>query len=80
MNYDIMYLIKMLSDCVWQGLIHEFHIPERADPESTEFQSSWRFGNGMFSLVLSFGLLLTALKSRKAKFWRYGSGKTGVKF
>ncbi|XP_027931183.1 boron transporter 1-like [Vigna unguiculata] len=57
-----------------KGLIHEFHIPERANPSSPEFQSSWRFGNGMFSLVLSFGLLLTALKSRKARSWRYGSG------
>ncbi|KAE9594877.1 putative bicarbonate transporter [Lupinus albus] len=57
-----------------KGLVHEFHIPERADPTSTEFQSSWRFGNGMFALILSFGLLLTALKSRKARSWRYGSG------
>ncbi|OIV95955.1 hypothetical protein TanjilG_27059 [Lupinus angustifolius] len=57
-----------------KGLVNEFHIPERADPTSTEFQSSWRFGNGMFALILSFGLLLTALKSRKARSWRYGSG------
>ncbi|CAA3007222.1 probable boron transporter 2 [Olea europaea subsp. europaea] len=28
----------------------------------------------MFALVLSFGLLLTALKSRKARSWRYGTG------
>ncbi|CAL0309225.1 unnamed protein product [Lupinus luteus] len=57
-----------------QGLINEFHIPERADQTSIEFQSSWRFGNGMFALILSFGLLLTALKSRKARSSRYGSG------
>lgn len=29
----------------------------------------------MFALVLSFGLLLTALRSRKARSWRYGSGE-----
>ncbi|XP_061370458.1 boron transporter 1-like [Gastrolobium bilobum] len=57
-----------------KGLINEFHIPERANLTSTEFQSSWRFGNGMFALILSFGLLLTALRSRKARSWRYGSG------
>ncbi|XLS55653.1 hypothetical protein HN51_005408 [Arachis hypogaea] len=28
------------------------------------------FGNGMFALVLSFGLLLIALRSRKARSWR----------
>ncbi|GAA0146736.1 secondary carrier transporter [Lithospermum erythrorhizon] len=35
---------------------------------------SWRFANGMFALVLSFGLLLTALRSRTARSWRYGTG------
>ncbi|CAK8531497.1 unnamed protein product [Lathyrus sativus] len=57
-----------------KGLIHEFRIPERENPASMEFQSSWRFGNGMFALILSFGFLLTALRSRKARSWRYGSG------
>ncbi|OIW17444.1 hypothetical protein TanjilG_22556 [Lupinus angustifolius] len=57
-----------------KGLVDEFRIPKREDPTSTEFLPSWRFSNGMFALVLSFGLLLTALKSRKARSWRYGSG------
>ncbi|CAI0470050.1 unnamed protein product [Linum tenue] len=47
---------------------------KREDPESVQFIPSWRFANGLFALVLSFGLLLTALKSRKARSWRYGSG------
>lgn len=57
-----------------RGLVDEFRIPERADLKSVEFIPSWRFANGMFALVLSFGLLLTGLKSRKARSWRYGSG------
>ncbi|XP_015574752.1 probable boron transporter 2 isoform X1 [Ricinus communis] len=57
-----------------KGLVNEFRIPEREDPKSIQFRSSWRFANGMFALVLSFGLLLTALRSRKARSWRYGSG------
>ncbi|CAI0470047.1 unnamed protein product [Linum tenue] len=57
-----------------KGLVDEFRIPEREDPESVQFIPSWRFANGLFALVLSFGLLLTALKSRKARSWRYGSG------
>ncbi|XP_008811526.1 probable boron transporter 2 isoform X2 [Phoenix dactylifera] len=57
-----------------KGLVDEFRIPEREDPKSLEFIPSWRFANGMFALVLSFGLLLTALRSRKARSWRYGSG------
>ncbi|GKV29530.1 hypothetical protein SLEP1_g38451 [Rubroshorea leprosula] len=57
-----------------KGLVNEFWIPERENPKSIEFQPSWRFANGMFALILSFGLLLTALRSRKARAWRYGSG------
>ncbi|KAK4596709.1 hypothetical protein RGQ29_014657 [Quercus rubra] len=57
-----------------KGLVEEFRIPERENPNSIEFQPSWRFSNGMFALVLSFALLLTTLRSRKARSWRYGSG------
>lgn len=57
-----------------KGLVDEFRIPERENPKLLQFQPSWRFANGMFALVLSFGLLLTALRSRKARSWRYGSG------
>nr|POE65434.1 putative boron transporter 2 [Quercus suber] len=57
-----------------KGLVDEFRIPSRENTSLTEFIPSWRFANGMFSLVLSFGLLVTALKGRKARSWRYGSG------
>lgn len=57
-----------------KGLVEEFRIPQRENSNLTEFMPSWRFANGMFALVLSFALLLTALKSRKARSWRYGSG------
>lgn len=54
--------------------MEEFRIPKTDNPNQAAFQPSWRFGNGMFALVLSFGLLLTSLKSRKARSWRYGTG------
>ncbi|KAK9265697.1 hypothetical protein L1049_012586 [Liquidambar formosana] len=57
-----------------KGLVEEFRIPKRENTKLIEFIPSWRFANGMFALVLSFGLLLTALRSRKARSWRYGSG------
>ncbi|EPS67271.1 hypothetical protein M569_07505, partial [Genlisea aurea] len=57
-----------------RGVVEEFRIPRRQNPSDTAFQPPWRFGNGMFALVLSFGLLLTALRSRKARSWRYGTG------
>lgn len=57
-----------------KGLVEEFGVPRRENPKQVALQPSWRFGNGMFALVLSFGLLLTALRSRKARSWRYGAG------
>ncbi|KAF8039750.1 hypothetical protein BT93_B2079 [Corymbia citriodora subsp. variegata] len=57
-----------------KGLVEEFRIPKQENPKLAEFLPSWRFANGMFAVVLSFGLLLTALKSRKARSWRYGTG------
>ncbi|KQJ86275.1 boron transporter 1 [Brachypodium distachyon] len=57
-----------------KGLVDEFGIPERENIKARQFVPSWRFANGMFAIVLSFGLLLTALKSRKARSWRYGAG------
>ncbi|KAL9239603.1 hypothetical protein vseg_013912 [Gypsophila vaccaria] len=56
------------------GIVGEFGVPERENPNQTALRPSWRFGNGMFALVLSFGLLLTGLRSRKARSWRYGAG------
>ncbi|KAA3476061.1 Boron transporter 1-like protein [Gossypium australe] len=57
-----------------RGIVEEFGIPQRENPQQTALQPSWRFGNGMFALVLSFGLLLTAVRSRKARSWCYGAG------
>ncbi|MBA0688872.1 hypothetical protein Goari_006635, partial [Gossypium aridum] len=57
-----------------KGLVEEFRIPHNENPNLTQFIPSWRFANGMFALVLSFGLLFTALQSRKARSWRYGMG------
>ncbi|KAK9117180.1 hypothetical protein Sjap_016127 [Stephania japonica] len=57
-----------------RGATDEFRLPEREDHDQTALLPSWRFGNGMFALVLSFGLLITALRSRKARSWRYGAG------
>ena len=58
-----------------QGVVEEFRAPSRENPNQSVLEPAWRFGNGMFALVLSFGLLLTALRSRKARSWRYGTGE-----
>ncbi|KAJ1418275.1 Bicarbonate transporter, C-terminal [Sesbania bispinosa] len=61
---------------IFKGLVEEFGVPktQREGTNQIALQSSWLFGNGMFALVLSFGLLYTGLRSRKARSWRYGTG------
>jgi hypothetical protein len=72
--YTQFSIIASILDLIPKGLVEEFRIPQRENINQTALQPSWRFGNGMFALVLSFGLLLTALRSRKARSWRYGTG------
>ncbi|CAJ1975128.1 unnamed protein product [Sphenostylis stenocarpa] len=59
-----------------KGLVEEFGAPKNKGEGINQIalQSSWLFGNGMFALVLSFGLLFTGLQSRKARSWCYGTG------
>ncbi|KAI5078827.1 hypothetical protein GOP47_0006880 [Adiantum capillus-veneris] len=57
-----------------RGVVGEFMTPQRQNPFLAQFQPSWRFANGLFGIVLGFGLLTTALQTRKARSWRYGPG------
>ncbi|KAJ1410985.1 Bicarbonate transporter, C-terminal [Sesbania bispinosa] len=57
-----------------KGLIGEFNTPKNEDPSSEEFQFQWLYTNGLLAIIFSFGVLFTALKSRRARSWRYGTG------
>ncbi|XP_042485616.1 boron transporter 4-like [Macadamia integrifolia] len=56
------------------GVISEFHIPAHEDPKEAKYQFPWPYANGLLSLVFSFGILFTAIGSRKARSWWYGAG------
>ncbi|KAJ4913721.1 putative boron transporter 7 [Raphanus sativus] len=55
-----------------KGLLGEFLVPKSEDPSLEAYQSQWRYTNGLLAVIFSFGLLYTALKSRRARSWRYG--------
>ncbi|CAN6911742.1 unnamed protein product [Brassica oleracea] len=55
-----------------KGLLGEFLVPKSEDPSLEVYQSQWRYTNGLLAVIFSFGLLYTALKSRRARSWRYG--------
>ncbi len=55
-----------------KGLVHECKGPEAGTGEATAASEySWRLVNGTWSLFLAFGLLLTSLKVRRARRWRF---------
>ncbi|MCO5612548.1 hypothetical protein L7F22_066816 [Adiantum nelumboides] len=72
--FAMLIAILFLQQAV-KGIVEEFRIPTGQDQSLLEFQSPWRFGNGMFALVICCGLLWTCIVSRKAESWHYGPGK-----
>ncbi|XP_057960181.1 boron transporter 4-like [Malania oleifera] len=57
-----------------KGVLSEFNIPRGEDQTLEKYQFQWLYTNGLLGIILSFGLLYTALKSRTARTWRYGTG------
>lgn len=57
----------------WQGVVSEFGIPKAENPNLDKYQFQWLYANGLLAVIFAFGLLYTALKSRRARSWRYGT-------
>ncbi|KMZ71533.1 Boron transporter [Zostera marina] len=57
-----------------KGLVEEFNVPNDEDPNEEEYEFQWLYANGLLGIIFSFGLLYTALKSRSARGWSYGTG------
>ncbi|MBA0600195.1 hypothetical protein Gorai_006392, partial [Gossypium raimondii] len=57
-----------------KGVISEFHVPKGENPKLEKYQFPWLYTNGLLAIIFSFGVLLTSLKTLKARLWRYGTG------
>ncbi|KAJ8624146.1 hypothetical protein MRB53_032676 [Persea americana] len=57
-----------------KGVVGEFSVSKGEEPTSPLHQFNWLYTNGLLGVIFSFGLLCTALKSRKARSWRYSTG------
>ncbi|KAI3463374.1 hypothetical protein Pfo_020037 [Paulownia fortunei] len=57
-----------------KGMLSEFRIPKAEDASLEKYQFQWLYTNGLLGVIFSFGLLYTALKSRRARSWWYGTG------
>ncbi|PNY17407.1 boron transporter 4-like protein, partial [Trifolium pratense] len=57
-----------------KGMIKEFSAPKNENSTLEHYQFHWLYVNGLLGIIFTFGLLYTALKSRRARSWLYGTG------
>ncbi|KAG8388297.1 hypothetical protein BUALT_Bualt02G0110900 [Buddleja alternifolia] len=56
-----------------KGIVSEFRVPEAEDHSLEKYEFQWLYTNGLLCIIFSFGLLYTAIKSRKTRSWWYGT-------
>ncbi|KAM7253817.1 hypothetical protein ACFE04_031499 [Oxalis oulophora] len=72
--FGMLITVLFLQEAI-KGVVSEFAIPDHEDHSLEKNQFQWVYSNGLLSIIFSFGLLFTALKSRKARSWLYGTGR-----
>ncbi|XP_059460706.1 probable boron transporter 7 [Corylus avellana] len=71
--FGMLIAVLFMQEAV-KGVISEFSTPKAEDPALEKYQFQWLYTNGLLATIFSFGVLFTALKSRRARSWRYGTG------
>ncbi|KAL3587009.1 hypothetical protein D5086_013876 [Populus alba] len=71
--FGMLIAVLFIQEAV-RGVISEFNIPKDENPKLEKHQFQWLYANGLLSVIFSFGVLFTSLKSRRARTWRYGTG------
>ncbi|XP_009592837.1 boron transporter 4-like [Nicotiana tabacum] len=72
-TFGMLITLLFMQEAI-KGLVSEFHIPKSEDPSSEKYKFHWLYTNGLLGIIFTIGLLYTALKSRKARSWWYGTG------
>ncbi|XVF88160.1 hypothetical protein PTKIN_Ptkin19aG0028000 [Pterospermum kingtungense] len=70
--FGMLITVLFLQEAI-KGVVSEFSIPKGENPTLEKYQFTWLYTNGLLAVIFSFGLLFTALKTRKARSWRYGT-------
>ncbi|KAI3972221.1 hypothetical protein MKX01_011773 [Papaver californicum] len=71
--FGMLITVLFIQEAI-KGMVSEFAIPKSENPNEERYQFQWLYTNGLLGLIFTFGLLFTALKSRRARAWRYGTG------
>ncbi|XP_021736761.1 boron transporter 4-like [Chenopodium quinoa] len=72
--FGMLITVLFIQEAI-KGAVSEFGIPKAEDPSEVKFQFQWRYVNGLLGVLFTFGLISTALKSRRARSWWYGTGR-----
>ncbi|KAK9266282.1 hypothetical protein L1049_001803 [Liquidambar formosana] len=71
--FGMLITVLFIQEAI-KGVVSEFEIPKTEDPKLEKYQFQWLYTNGLLGIIFSFGLLYTALRSRRARSWLYGTG------
>ncbi|XP_051136966.1 boron transporter 4-like [Andrographis paniculata] len=71
--FGMLITILFIQEAI-KGVVSEFRVPESVDAAEVRIEFQWLYVNGLLAVIFSFGLLITALTSRKARSWHYGAG------
>ncbi|XP_042496241.1 boron transporter 4-like [Macadamia integrifolia] len=71
--FGMLITVLFMQEAI-KGVVAEFEIPKHGNPTEEKHQFPWLYSNGLLAVIFSFGLLYTALRSRKARSWWYGTG------
>ncbi|CAK7353562.1 unnamed protein product [Dovyalis caffra] len=71
--FGMLIAVLFIQEAI-KGVISEFNIPKDENAKLAKYQFQWLYANGLLSVIFSFGVLFTSLKSRRARTWRYGTG------
>ncbi|XP_021848219.2 boron transporter 4 isoform X2 [Spinacia oleracea] len=72
--FGMLITVLFIQEAI-KGAVSEFGVPKSEDPSEEKFEFQWRYLNGVLGIIFTFGVLSTALKSRRARSWRYGTGR-----
>ncbi|XP_057810453.1 boron transporter 4-like isoform X1 [Salvia miltiorrhiza] len=70
--FGMLISVLFLQEAI-KGVVSEFHVPQGEDGGEEQNQFEWLYINGLLSVVFMFGVLITCLKTREARSWRYGT-------
>lgn len=71
--FGMLITVLFIQEAI-KGIVSEFNVPKDEDKNLPINQFQWLYTNGLMGVIFSFGLLYTALKSRRARSWKYGTG------